>query len=59
MELVGFVAIAMNLSEVERIGGKFDYPDGLTAVEWETLRGLARGREKAEAMRQKRERKKR
>lgn len=58
-ELIGLVAIATNLSEVERIGGRFDYPDGLTILEWECLRAISRGRDRAEGLRQKRDRKKR
>jgi len=49
--------LALELSEIERGGAKFIYPDGLAATEWASLRGLTRGREKAESMRQERERK--
>ncbi len=53
-----YVSMAVNLSEVESIGGRFTYPDGLTAVEWEVLKALNRGRGQAEKLRQKRDEKK-
>lgn len=55
-ELAGFIYMSLGLSELERGGAKFDYPDGLTPVEWESLRGLVRGRERAESLRHERER---
>lgn len=56
-ELQGFIYLALSLSELERAGAKFDYPDALNPLEWEALRGLTRGRERAENLRQERERK--
>lgn len=56
-ELAGFIYTALGLSELERGGAKFDYPEALSPLEWESLRGLTRGRERAENMRQERERK--
>jgi hypothetical protein len=55
-ELQGFIYLALSLSELERAGAKFDYPDGLSPLEWDLLRGLVRGRERAENLRQERER---
>jgi hypothetical protein len=55
-ELAGFVYMALGLSELERGGAKFAYPEALDAVEWSALRGLTRGRERAESIRQERER---
>jgi hypothetical protein len=55
-ELAGFIYQALNLAELERGGAKFEYPDGLSPVEWDVLRGLVRGRERAESLRQERER---
>jgi hypothetical protein len=49
--------MALDLSELERSGAKFIYPDGLAAPEWGALRGLTRGRERAEGLKQERERK--
>lgn len=55
-ELQGFIYLALSLSELERGGAKFDYPDALSPLEWDALRGLVRGRERAENLRQERER---
>jgi hypothetical protein len=55
-ELQGFIYQALGLSELERAGAKFDYPGGLSPLEWDLLRGLIRGRERAENLRQERER---
>jgi hypothetical protein len=52
----GFVYMALELSELERSGARFAYPEALNAVEWGALRGLTRGRERAESLRQERER---
>lgn len=56
-ELQGFIYLALSLSELERAGAKFEYPDALSPLEWDALRGLVRGRERAENLRQERERK--
>jgi hypothetical protein len=55
-ELAGFIYLALNLAELERGGAKFEYPGALTPLEWDALRGLVRGRERAENLRQERER---
>jgi hypothetical protein len=55
-DLAGFIYLALNLAELERGGATFDYPGALSPVEWEVLRGLTRGRERAENLRQERER---
>ncbi len=52
-----FVSIALELSEVERSGGKFAYPDALSALEWACLIGLTRGKDGAESLKRERERK--
>lgn len=56
--LVPFVSMAIDLSEVQSIGGRFSYPDGLTAVEWESLKALNRGRGEADTLAKKRDEKK-
>jgi hypothetical protein len=56
VELACFVYMALGLSELERGGAKFAYPEALNAVEWSVLRGLTRGRERAESLRRERER---
>lgn len=55
-ELAGFVYMALELAEIERAGAKFEYPGALIPLEWNLLRGLTRGRERAENLRQERER---
>lgn len=55
-ELAEFVGIALDLAETERGGAKFDYPNGLSALEWACNKGLTRGRDRAEGLRQERER---
>jgi hypothetical protein len=55
-ELQEFIYLALSLSELERAGAKFDYPGALSPLEWDLLRGLVRGRERAENLRQERER---
>lgn len=49
---------ALNLAEIERCGGRFAYPDGLSLAEWNSLKALTRGREKAERLDREREKKK-
>lgn len=56
--LIPHVATAIGLSEIQKVGGTFQYPDGLTALEWECLKGLKSGNDKAESKRQARDRKK-
>lgn len=50
------IATALNLSELQRSGASFMYPDGLTAVEWCCLSGLTRGRDRADGLQKQRER---
>ncbi|MCC6328999.1 MAG: hypothetical protein IT174_10815 [Acidobacteria bacterium] len=50
---------ALVLTELERSGAKFLYPDALTAAEWASLAGLQRGRDRAEGLQAERDRKKR
>lgn len=55
-EIIEYIAVALEFDEISRIGGKFDYPSSLSPVEWASLRGLTRGRDHAESLRQERER---
>jgi hypothetical protein len=55
-EIAGPTYLALQLSEIERSGGKFNYPDALSPFEWSAIAGLTRGRERAENLRQDRER---
>jgi len=48
---------ATTLAELQRSGASFSYPHALQAAEWASLSGLTRGRERAETMRQERDRK--
>lgn len=57
-ELWPHVAAALNLSELNRLGATFSYPHSLTAVEWASLSGLQRGRDKADKLQKDRDRKK-
>jgi len=57
-EIREFVGIALTLDEVHDIGGRFNYPDGLSIVEWNALRGLKRGRTMAQKLKEAREKKK-
>jgi hypothetical protein len=52
-ELAQHVATAVEMDEIQAVGGSFTYPDGLTAAEWAALRGLSRGRAAAEKLRPK------
>ncbi len=49
---------ALELSELERSGARFIYPTGLRVFQWEALRALTRGRDRAEALEKQREKKK-
>jgi hypothetical protein len=51
------VGTALSLSELKRSGARFDYPKGLSAVEWACLKGLTRGSDRAEGLKQDRDRK--
>jgi hypothetical protein len=55
-ELAEFIYLALGLSELERGGAKFAYPEALDVIEWNALRALTRGRERAESLRQERDR---
>lgn len=57
-ELATHVADALTLSELQRSGATFAYPDSLTAVEWASLSGLTRGLNQADGLNRERERKK-
>lgn len=56
-EIAEFAGIALDLSELKRAGARFDYPDGLLPHEWAALAGITRGADRAESLRQERERK--
>lgn len=51
-----FVAIAVELEQVQAAGGRFDYPGALTIYEWACLIAVHRGRERAAELKRKRER---
>ncbi len=48
--LIPFIATALELSEIREIGGRFQYPDGLSVVEWQCLKALQRGQAKAKQL---------
>lgn len=54
-ELADHVSTAANLDRIQRIGGRFAYPDALTPIEWGCLAGLDEGRGLAEKLKRKRE----
>lgn len=56
-DIMEFVGIALDLTELEKSNAAFAYPDALTPLEWHCLRGLTRGRDRAESLKQERERK--
>lgn len=58
-DLMPLVAIALDLAEIRKVGGQFNYPDGLTAVEWQCLRALQYGQAKADELKAERDAKKR
>jgi hypothetical protein len=55
-EILAAVGVAAELAEIERGGAKFAYPDALSPFEWASLRGLTRGKDRAETMKNERER---
>ncbi len=55
-EIAEYVSDALSLSELKRGGARFEYPDGLLPHEWAALNGMTRGTDRAETMRQARER---
>lgn len=55
-EIIGFVGITLDLTEIEKTA-TFAYPDALSPLEWHCLRGLTRGRDRAESLKQERDRK--
>ncbi len=58
-EIIDYVAVALDLSELEKCSAKFDYPTALTPLEWNCLRGLTRGRDRAESLKNERDRQER
>lgn len=56
-DLTEAVAVALELAEIERGGGSFVYPDSLSSHDWAAINGLTRGRDRAESLKQERERK--
>ena len=58
-EIADAVMTAYELDCIKRSGGYFAYPNSLNAYEWTCLKGLQSGREKAEALKQERDEKKR
>lgn len=57
-ELAESVAIALELSELQNSSATFAYPDALSPLEWNCLRGLSRGRERAERLKAGRDKRK-
>lgn len=57
--LIEYVNIALNLSQIERGGGRFAYPQALAPLDWACLTGLTQGRDRADGLRSDRERKER
>lgn len=58
-DLRELVTTAFELNELKTAGAVFNYPDGLTRVEWMALTALVRGKARADAMERKRREKKR
>lgn len=58
-ELIEYVNIALAFSETTRGGGHFAYPDALDPLDWACIAGLTRGRDRADGLRNERERKER
>lgn len=58
-EIASFVQITLQISEIERSGGTFAYPDALSSLEWACVCGLTRGRERAQGLSDERDRKER
>lgn len=56
-EIAEHVSNALALSELKRGGARFDYPDALWPHEWAALNGMTRGGDRAESLRQARDRK--
>jgi hypothetical protein len=52
-----FAALSTELAELKTAGAAFAYPQALAPLEWAALTGLTRGREKADTLRDARERK--
>ena len=55
-DLAEYVGCALSLSELKRGGARFDYPNGLAAFEWASLNGMTRGGDRAESLKQARDR---
>jgi hypothetical protein len=58
VEIIEAVAIGLELSELQNANATFAYPDALNSLEWHCLRGLTRGRERANKLKAEREKKK-
>ncbi len=56
-EIGFFVSAALEFSEIESSGGRYAYPDALPPIDWATMEGLARGRNRANSLQGDRERK--
>lgn len=56
-EIAEYIGTALDLSELKRSGARFEYPNGLSPYEWAALNGLTRGGDRAESLRQARDRK--
>lgn len=56
-DIAEHVAAALGLAELQRGGAAFAYPNGLTPLEWATLNGLTRGKDRAEGLKADRDRK--
>jgi hypothetical protein len=54
-DLIDHVGTAAELDRIHRIGGRFTYPDGLTAHEWVCLSGLDQGRGEADKLKRQRD----
>ena len=52
-ELIFHFTSALRLERVYEMGGRFQYPDGLTPLEWEILDALKTGRSQAEKLKPK------
>lgn len=53
------IANTFELAELQAANAQFQYPESLSPIDWICLRGLARGRERANKLKEQREEKKR
>ena len=56
-KILDYIGIALDKTELEKSNATFLYPDALSPLEWHCLRGLTRGRDRAESLKQERDRK--